>query len=273
VPAPGEDPSRDGALGPDLRPLPGARNLKLVIEYDGACFSGWQSQPGVRTIQGSLERALGVVLRHGVVVRGAGRTDAGVHAWAQVANLYTTAPVDPERLLRSVNGLLPQGVRVRTIGVVPLGFDARRDATGKQYGYRILHRPGPSPLREGRVWHVWGRLDRQVLAAELGTLAGTHDWTSFRATDCTSPTAIKALSGAWMDVEDNDVLVLRFRGEGFLKQMVRVLVGTAVEVARGKRPPGDMRRVLALRDRREAGPTAPAEGLYLERVEYPGEEP
>ena len=268
MPAAADVRSRDPAVGPDGRPLASARNLRLTLEYDGSRFAGWQNQQGVRTVQETLERALCIVLRHPTVVRGAGRTDSGVHAWAQVANVYTLASPEPRRLLRSINGLVGDGLRVITVEEVPLAFDARRDAIGKIYSYRLLHRPAGSALQDGRVWHIHGALDHDLLARELGSVCGTHDWRSYRATDCSSPTTVKTLYSAEFLDEGRGVLVLRYHGEGFLKQMVRILTGTAVEVARGRRPPGDMIRVRERRDRDAAGATAPPGALFLEEVLY-----
>jgi len=249
-----------------------ARNVRLLLEYDGSFFSGWQRQPELRTVQSALEDALRVVLRQeDVYVKGSGRTDAGVHAWAQVANVKTESDVTLERIRRGVNALAGPGVRVLRAEEAPLGFDALGSACGKIYGYKILDRPSPSPLFEGRAWWVRFPIDRELLARELATLPATVDWSAYRAADCGSPHPVKTLRRAEVRPERDGTCTLVFEGSGFLKQMVRILVGTAIEVGRGRLPAGSM---VTIRDglvRANAGPTAPPHGLYMEQVLYPPE--
>ena len=221
-------------------------------------------------MQGQLKEALETLCRHSVTVYGAGRTDAGVHAWGQVASFRTQADLSCRRLLRGLNGLCGEGLRAVSVDDVPDEFHPRRSAVGKVYAYRLLLRSAPSALMKGRAWHQPLALDLDRMEAELGSLLGEADWSAYRASDCSSPSPVKELRRVEVLREPRDVVALVFEGSGFLKQMVRVLVGTAVEVGLGKRPEGDM---LALRtggDRRRAGVTAPACGLYLERVLYPG---
>jgi tRNA pseudouridine38-40 synthase len=255
------------AGSPGGSPAP-TRCIRLEVEYDGSRFRGWQIQPGQRTVQGALQDALGVVCRHPVVLHGAGRTDAGVHAWAQVAAFRTDSPLGLERIRRGCNALAGPGVGVVSAREAPPDFDPRRDARGKVYAYRILNRRDPSPLLLGRVWHVEKPLDSEQMRVELATICGTADWSGYRAADCGSPNPVKALRRAELRREPRDLLVLEFEGSGFLKQMVRILVGTAVDVGLGRLPPGSMLAIREARDRRLAGPTAPPEGLYLERVIY-----
>lgn len=250
-----------------LRLPPGTRNIALTLEYDGSSFAGWQRQPGQRTVQGALEECLRTVCRHEVIVRGAGRTDSGVHALAQRANFFTTARFEPRALLRSIPGIVRGGLAATEAVEVPLDWDARHDARGKVYGYRVLVRVAPSPLLQGRVWHLRRIIDRELLAAELATLPGRADWSAYRAADCSAPDPVKELRRAELEC-DGDLLTLRFEGSGFLKQMVRVLAGTALDVAAGRLPPGAMRSIRDSRDRAQAGLTAPACGLCLERVLY-----
>ena len=252
-------------VGPDT---PGARHYKLTIEYDGADFHGWQRQPaGLRTVQGELEQAGRTLFGHGVVVRASGRTDAGVHAEAQVANVHTTRDFPPGRILRGLNGLSGRDVRVFRVEEVPADWEARHYARGKWYRYDLLPRVAASALRRGRVWRVAPDLDADRLRAELATLPGTAHWGAYRAADCSSPDPVKTLHAAEVRVA-GDVVSLRFHGSGFLKQMVRILVGTAVEVGRGRMPLGAMVRIRETQNRVEAGPTAPPHGLFLERVLY-----
>ncbi len=248
------------------------RNIRFVVEYDGSFFSGWQRQPEQRTVQGSLEDALRVLLKEDdVYVKGSGRTDAGVHAWAQVANVRTNSDIALDRLRRGINALAGDGVRVVSASEVPEDFDALGSAQGKIYGYRILDRPSPSPLLEGRAWWVRFPLDRELLAKELATLPATADWNAYRASDCGAPSAVKTLRRAELRPERDGSFTLVMEGSGFLKQMVRILTGTAIDVARGRLSPGSMVRIRDGGNRAAAGQTAPAHGLYLERVLYSGE--
>ncbi len=247
---------------------PRARNLALTVEYDGSGFSGWQLQPGTDTVQGVLEQALAVVCRHPVVLRVAGRTDAGVHAWAQRAHFYSTAELSCDRILRGVNALAGGGVKVVAVDEMPLDWDARRDATGKIYVYRILARPEPSALLAGRVWHVPWPLDLSAMEAELVALPGHCDWSAFCAADGSDPNTVKDLRSVTLSHEPHEVLALHFEGSGFLKQMVRILVGTLVEVGLHKRQVGSMVQARNSGLRTAAGRTAPADGLYLEQVLY-----
>ncbi|MBN94483.1 MAG: tRNA pseudouridine(38-40) synthase TruA [Deltaproteobacteria bacterium] len=250
------------------RDTPGSRNIRLVVEYDGAGFCGWQVQPGATTVQGTLQDALGTVCRHGVVVRGSGRTDSGVHAWGQVANFYTTTDLPPVRFSRAVNGICGPQLRVVAADEVPRDFDSLKSATGKVYSYRLLLRPHASALLAGRVWHLRWPLDLGAMTEELRSLPGEFDWSAFRAADCQNRNPVKQLRRAELSHEERDVVCITFEGSGFLKQMVRILVGTLVDVGRGKLPIGSMASIRGGLDRRAAGQTAPPDGLFLERVLY-----
>ena len=247
---------------------PGVRNLALRVEYDGRHFAGWQLQPGQRTVQGALEEALSVLCRHPVVVRVAGRTDAGVHAWNQRAQFFTHSTLPCDRILRGANALAGTGVKLVGVEEVSLDWNPRRDAVGKVYVYRLLVRREPSALLDGRVWHIPWPLDLRAMEAELAGLPARCDWRSYCAADGTDPNTVKDLRVASMGREDHDVVTIRFEGSGFLKHMVRILVGTLVEVGLGKRPAGSMLDARDALDRTAAGRTAPPEGLYLEQVQY-----
>jgi tRNA pseudouridine38-40 synthase len=246
----------------------GERTIRLDLEYDGAHFAGWQIQPGLRTVQGALKEGLSTICRHDVTVLGAGRTDAGVHARGQVASFRTTSDVEVERIQGGITGLCRPGVVATAVREVEHAFHPLRDARGKVYVYRLLLRRTPSPLLEGRAWHVPWPIDRALLAAELASLPGTADWSAYRAADCGSRSPVKTLVRAELVPGPGEVLELVFEGSGFLKQMVRTLVGTAVDVARGRLPAGSMVTIRDGRDRTAAGRTAPACGLCLERVLY-----
>ena len=248
--------------------MPDQRTIRLTLEYDGAPFAGWQVQPDLRTAQGALKAALETLCGHPLTVYGAGRTDAGVHARAQVAHFHTTSEVPLERLLRGITGLCRPGLVATAAEEVDDSFHARRSAVGKVYRYRVLARPIPSPLWAGRAWHVPWPLDVALMRRELSSLPGVADWSAYRASDCTAPDPTKELRRADLSEHRDGLLLLEFEGSGFLKQMVRTLVGTAVDVGRGRMAPGSMIRIREGRDRRSAGPTAPAHGLCLERVLY-----
>jgi len=253
---------------------PSQRHFRALIEYRGADFAGWQFQPNQRTVQGVLERALKTLCREEVRVHGSGRTDSGVHARGQVASFRSTTELGRERILRGLNGLTADDLSVLRLDEVSEDFHPRRSAKGKVYVYRLLLRRSSSPLVASSTWHLpYGDLDVLRLRRELATLVGEADWSAYRSADCSGSNTVKTLRRADVREEANDVVVLEFEGSGFLKQMVRILVGTAVDVARGKLEEGAMLRIRAGGERARAGRTAPAHGLCLERVIYLGAEP
>jgi len=240
--------------------------VRLDLEYDGTEFSGWARQPGLRTVQGELEAALGTVLREPVELVVAGRTDAGVHARGQVASFVTRAKV-PEDLALRLNGVGPDDVAVIAATEVSGGFDARRDATSRSYLYRVLPRAAPDPFERGRALWWPHPLDREELAACAATLPGTHDFTAFTPTQTDHVRFERdVLAAAWE--EDGETLAFRITADAFMRSMVRVLVGTMLEVANGRRTIDDFTKLLEGAPRSSAGETAPAHGLYLESVSY-----
>lgn len=245
-------------------------NHRVVLEYDGSRFSGWQIQPDQRTVQEELEQALKTLCREKIRVHGSGRTDAGVHARGQVASFHSASGLSPERLRKGLNGLTGDDLAVVELEQVAADFHARGSARGKIYVYRLLLRPSPSPLAGGWSWHLTGGLDLELLRRELATLPATADWSAYRAADCGARDPVKTLSRAEVHPEGNGVVGLVFEGSGFLKQMVRILVGTAVDVARGRLEEGAMLRIRDEGQRAQAGQTAPAHGLCLEEVLYSG---
>jgi tRNA pseudouridine38-40 synthase len=250
-------------------PSPSPSNWRLVLEYDGTEFEGWQVQPGGRrTVQGTLEEAFGPLAEGAVRVYGAGRTDAGVHAEGQVANVRAATRLDPARLLRALNARLPGDVVVRLLEPAPAAFHARRDARSKLYRYRLWTGLVRSPLRERFAWRVRAPLDLDALQSAAALLAGTHDFASFRAAGSAARTTVRTLTRAGWRGRVGEELCFEVEGPGFLRHMVRNLVGSLVEVGRGRREPGWIADLLAARDRTRAGPTAPAHGLTLVRVEY-----
>jgi tRNA pseudouridine38-40 synthase len=242
---------------------------KLTIEYDGTEFCGWSRQPGLRTVQEELERALRTILSEHdqqgqpLSLTVAGRTDRGVHAWGQVAS-YRHEALDPVRL----NALLPDDVAVLSCEPVASGFDARRDATSRTYCYRLLNRRSRSPFhRASALW--WPRpLDRQALDDCARALVGTHDFTAFTPTETDHVRFERdVLEASWR--EFSGLLEFWIRADTFMRHMNRVLVGTMLEVACGRRSVDDFKGLLAGSERAKAGPTAPAHGLALASVAYP----
>jgi tRNA pseudouridine38-40 synthase len=235
---------------------------RLLIEYDGARFAGWARQPGRRTVQDELERALATILREDVPLTVAGRTDAGVHAWGQVAS-YEHEAIDP----RNLNGLLPDDVAVLDAAPASDGFDARRDAVSRTYCFRVLNRRHRSVWwRDRALW--WPRpLDREALAACAAAVVGTHDFTAFTPTDTQHVRFERdVLAAEWR--ADGDLLELWITADTFMRHMNRVLVGTMLEVAGGNRTVEGFASLLDGAPRSAAGPTAPPHGLALASVAY-----
>jgi len=244
------------------------RTLRITLEYDGTRYAGWQVQPGQRTVQAEVEAALATLLRHPVRVRVAGRTDAGVHALAQVCTVRTGEPLATDRVLRGLNGILPKDVAAVEVAEAPPAFDPRFGATGKHYRYRILARRARSAVDRARCWHVWDPLDPGRMEQALAPLVGTHDFSAFRAADCPNKDPVKELRVAALREAPGSMIEIDLVGSGFLKQMVRIVVGTVVEVGRGAREPGEIEAILSGKDRTRAGRTAPPQGLFLVQVMY-----
>lgn len=271
------------------------RNLKLILSYDGSEFAGWQVQPDRATVQGTLSSAIGRLTGENVLPQGSGRTDAGVHALAQVASFATASPIPVENWKVALNDILPASIRVLEASEAAADFHARKSARSKTYLYRIHRGPVCPPFLARYVWHYPYPLDEAAMADAARAVLGLHDFTSFAAVDperverveaglaesglgaaqnyvatasaATVPTNVREIfSSLW--AREGDELVYTVRGNGFLHHMVRNLVGTFVLVGKGTVSRRDFERILAARERSAAGPTAPPNGLFLVRVEY-----
>jgi len=240
--------------------------VRLDIEYDGTGFKGWAAQPGLRTVQGELEAALATVLREPVQLAVAGRTDSGVHALGQVASFVTEAEIK-EDLARRLNGVGPDDVAVSAAMVVEDGFDARHSAKSRSYRYRVLARSAPSPFEQTRALWWPHRIDLDALQACASALPGTHDFTAFTPTQTDHVRFDRDIHHASWD-QEGDILTFRITADAFMRNMVRILVGTMLEAANGRRSLDSFTQLLTGAPRTEAGDTAPPHGLYLESVSY-----
>jgi tRNA pseudouridine38-40 synthase len=268
------------------------RNLKLILSYDGADFAGWQVQPGRTTVQGELASAIGRLSGENVLPQGSGRTDAGVHALAQVASFATASAIPVENWLRALNDILPASIRVLEVTEAAPEFHARKSARAKTYRYRIYRGAICPPFLARYVWHYPYPLEESPMVAAADVVLGERDFTSFAAvdperverraaeenlkhrghretqgqTECRMSNVRTIFSSTW--TREGEELIYTVRGSGFLHHMVRNLVGTFVLLGKGALSREDLIRILDARDRTAAGPTAPASGLYLVEVEY-----
>jgi tRNA pseudouridine38-40 synthase len=259
------------------------RNLRLILSYDGAEFAGWQVQPGRTTVQGALASAIGRLSGENVLPQGSGRTDAGVHALAQVASFRTASAIPAENWMRALNDILPASIRVLEVSEAAPEFHARTSARAKTYRYRIHRGAICPPFLARYVWHYPYPLEESAMVEAAGVVVGEHDFTSFAAVDPERVERIAAgedvatgnirttnvrtiFSSSWS--REGEELIYTVRGSGFLHHMVRNLVGTFLLMGKGAVSREDLRRILDARERTAAGPTAPASGLYLVEVEY-----
>jgi len=249
--------------------------IKLILAYEGTDFAGWQHQGGVRTVQRDVEAAIAKVVGEPARVQAAGRTDSGVHALGQCAHFDIPEHLSHVPWGKALNGLLPPDVRIVSACIAPPGFHAQFDACSKIYAYTLwLERSHVNPLRRRFVWYPTPpALNLAAMDEAAALLVGTHDFNSFRnqGTDLGSRGTVRTLARIWREPGGPSEIVWRFQANGFLKQMVRNIMGCLVAVGRGKVTPADVRCILEKRDRSIAPPTAPARGLCMERVFYPGE--
>ncbi len=245
------------------------RRVKLAVAYDGTAYAGWQVQPGETTIQSVMEGALARILQEPVRLRAAGRTDAGVHAREQAVDFADSGKRDMETIVRGGNALLPGDIRILSAEEVTERFDARRHATEKEYRYFLHLSRVASPFLSRYAWHIESPVDIDALREALSPLVGEHDFTSFRGQGCTARTTVRTIFRAGVARHDApDLYSVDIVGNGFLRHMVRNIVGTVVDAGKGKRSPERVAEILSARDRSAAGITAPALGLFLWRVGY-----
>ena len=259
------------------------RTIKITLWYDGTNFSGWQRQDDRRTVQAVLEDVIATIEGKPVTAIGAGRTDAGVHAAAQVASVDLESALPAGDLQRAINARLPDDLRVRMVEDAPAGFNARRDAFAKTYRYGIWNGTEPNPFIRHVVWHVAGGLDLAAMIRAAAILEGEHDFAAFQAAGSNVATSVRRLTRSELREWDLDagqplmpgatapgarLLCYEVSGTGFLRHMVRAIVGTLVDIGRGRWPADDMAGILSSRDRARAGRTAPPQGLMLWRVDY-----
>jgi tRNA pseudouridine38-40 synthase len=263
-------------LFPSTETPPHTQMWKLILAYDGTDFHGWQVQPGLRTIQGELASAIEHVTGEQVLPQGSGRTDAGVHALAQVASFALASPIPPPNLHRALNRALPPSIRILQATHVPPSFHARHSAIGKEYEYRLYRGEICPPQFARYVYALAWPLDVAAMQQAAPLVLGTHDFSSFAAVDPDRTARMAAdltidnvrtlTHSAWHD--EGDLLIYTVRGDGFLHHMVRNLVGTFLEIGRGQRRAADLAALISVRDRMAAGATAPARGLFLHSVSY-----
>jgi tRNA pseudouridine38-40 synthase len=244
------------------------RNIKLLIEYDGTNYHGWQVQPNNLTVQEVIQKKIEIMTRQRTLLIASGRTDSGVHALGQVANFKTSAQIPVEGFRRGLNSLLPSDIIIRSAEEVGLEFHAQMGAKRKTYRYLILNRELPSAIYRNYSWHYPLPLDLPALQNAAGVLLGEKDFSSFQAADPDTADPVREVFKAEWSLKKGDFLCFTVEAEGFLKHMVRNMVGTLAEVGKGRISAEEFEQILDARDRRRAGITAPPQGLYLVEVKY-----
>jgi len=246
------------------------KNFKITIEYDGSAYHGWQRQSTERTVQEEIEKALMTLTEKRVVLTGSGRTDAGVHAFGQAANFHCDTSLDPEVINKGLNSLLPEDIVITACKQVPDKFHARYDVKSKTYHYRILNRTLPASIFRQYAWHIRKKLDQNAMRSALSHIVGTHDFKAFEGSGSPRSNTTRCIMHADLVELEDGYVIFEIVGDGFLRFMVRNIVGTLVDVGFGKITSDDFNRIFVSKDRKLAGATAPAHGLFLMWVKYPG---
>ncbi len=244
------------------------KKIRLVIAYDGSLYHGWQVQQNACTLQAVVEDRLEKILGSPVRVFASGRTDAGVHALEQVVHFATSSPMDPETLHKGLNALLPEDILVKQVDYVEADFHARYSVRSKVYEYRILNTEAPDIFLRNYVWHIRRRLNKAAMRMSLSTVVGCHDFSSFKSAGSGNRNPVRTMHRAELISQNDGLVRITMEADGFLRHMVRNLVGTLVEVGRGKMTATGFVELLESGDRRQAGPKAPARGLFLVAVKY-----
>jgi tRNA pseudouridine38-40 synthase len=242
-------------------------NVKLTIEYDGTAYCGWQAQPNGHAIQEVIEQGLEKILGANIRLNASGRTDAGVHALGQVAHFIHDGEIDLWRLQRGLNAVTPDDIVIRKVEIAPDSFDARRDARVRWYQYRIWNDRWPPAILRRFSWHVHDPLDLAAMQQAIHHLEGEHDFASFQAAGCDAAHSVRRIYRNAL-VKEGELLLYDVEANAFLRHMVRNIVGTLVEVGRCERTPASLAELLNAKDRTQAGPTAPPQGLFLMEVRY-----
>jgi len=244
------------------------RNIKLVLEYDGTAYRGWQRQGNLPTIQKILEECISRITQEPITIFGSGRTDSGVHALHQVANFKTESRLAVDNLFRGTNSLLPEDIVIKEMQEVDQNFHSRYTAKSKCYLYRILNSPVRSPLQRNHAWFIRFFLDLDKMTKALSMICGNHDFTSFCAAGSDVKHCIRTILRTEIHRDPARVISITVEADGFLRHMVRNIVGTLVEIGAGDNAPEIIRDILEARDRGRAGITAPPQGLFLQEVRY-----
>ena len=244
------------------------RKIKLLIEYEGSAYHGWQFQTNGLSVQEVLEKSIQKIVKKKTSLHSSGRTDAGVHAEGMVAHFTTVSKMSEDEFMKALNSLLPHDIAIKEVSVVPMGFDARRSAGKKTYRYTILNRSYPSALLYRRCLFIPFPLDISAMRRAKNYLVGKHDFTSFRASNCGARSPVREIFKIEL-IKKREFIFLFFEGGGFLKHMVRNIVGTLVQVGRRQIKSSHVKFILKSKDRQKAGPTAEPQGLCLVNVDYP----
>ena len=244
------------------------KNIRLILEYDGSLYHGWQRQKGASTVQGVMEDCIRLMIKDPVKLIASGRTDAGVHALNQVCNFKTTSRIDPESLMRGLNSLLPNDIVVKKAEYVPIDFHSRYHAKSKTYEYRILNQPEPNTFLRNYTWHIRWKLGLMEMERCLDLLKGKHDFTSFRSSGSRNMNPVREMIRAEILGPEEGIIRLIFEADGFLRHMVRNIVGTIFEVGMGRIDFDQFLEIFQAKDRCMAGIKAPPQGLFLKEVRY-----
>jgi len=240
----------------------------IEVEYDGTNYSGWQIQTNARTVQEQITKAIKLVLKEDVKMNASGRTDAGVHAKGQTANFFLEGSIPTNRIANAINSFLDTDITILNAREVPMNFHARYSAESKKYLYRIYNSPTRSSLHRNYSYHVTHKLNLAHMELASKQLIGTHDFRAFMSNKSSVTNTVRTIYSINFDKSNNNISV-SFHGNGFLYNMVRIIIGTLVQIGSGKRPIDDLKRILESKDRRNAGHTAAPQGLFLEKVYYP----